>query len=343
MPTANDRIEAPTPSSRDTPTAVPMVSVVIPAHNEQQFIAQCIRSVIATGWPPDRLEILVIDHQSTDATAAVAHKAGAQILRALPEQRIGGVRNVGLKAARGEFVAFVDADCTVPKTWLSSAISLITSDATIGAVGGGPALSPPSGTWVERSLAPVTGRSGVIRKANSLVTYSFIARTRLLRNLGNFNDVVASGEDDDMSNRIRKKGLTLIAASDCRVVHFGFPTTLLQVVKKEMWHGSHHVDVRSDFDVTFVLTLLFAVASLALPLSLLAALIAPHSVSLRVPIACLAMQLLPPVLFALKKLKRSIWQWSLALPMLAVGYAYFLGHSIGVTSNLYRRLFHHAD
>jgi cellulose synthase/poly-beta-1,6-N-acetylglucosamine synthase-like glycosyltransferase len=320
----------------ETPT--PFVSVLIPAHNEEKFIGKCIASVFATGWPADRLEILVIDHQSTDATADVARTAGARVISAGRDKKIGGVRNVGLSAAQGEFVAFVDADCTVPRTWLSSAIDILSSDERVGAVGGGPALAPEDGTWVERCLAPTQGETGIVREAVTLVTYSFIARTELLRGLGNFSETVLSGEDDDMSNRIRKHGLTLIAASDCRVVHHGFASTLPQIVRKEIWHGSNHIEVRSGFDVTLVLTLTFIAASLLALACLAAVLLEPRTTILDGLIASLILQLAPPALFAAKKLKRSRWQWSLAAPMIVVGYAYFLGHAIGVLGNVRRRL-----
>ena len=319
-------------------STLPVISVLIPAHNEEHIIGRCIASVLATGWPADRLEILVIDHQSTDATAAIARAAGARVIGADHGMKIGAVRNVGLASARGEYVAFVDADCTVPSTWLRSAIDILSTDSRVGAVGGGPALAPQDGTWVERCLAPTLGPPDIIHEAISLVTYSFIAKTALLRDLGNFNETVLSGEDDDMSNRIRKHGLVLIAASDCRVIHHGFARTLAQVVRKEIWHGSNHIEVRSRFDLTLGLTLLFIAASCAGLVSLGAVLFDSRPLFLDALIASLILQLTPPGLFALKKLKRSAWQWSLAIPMFIVGYAYFFGHALGVLGNLWRRL-----
>ncbi len=337
---AQDHIKQKPPAStqRDPEAAAPFVSVLIPAHNEENSIARCIASVQATGWPSDRLEILVIDHQSTDGTAAVARDAGARVIGADRRKRIGAVRNVGLAAAQGDVVAFVDADCTVPRTWLSSAVSILVSDPRIGAVGGGPALAPEDGTWVERCLAPTQGQSGIVREAITLVTYSFITRTKLLRDLGNFNESVVSGEDDDMSNRIRRHGLILIATSDCRVVHHGFARTLRQIVRKEIWHGSNHIEVRSGLDMTLGLTLLFFAASCAVLVCLGAVLFEPRPPFLATLVGSLLLQLVPPGLFALKKLKRSRWPWSLAAPMVVVGYAYFFGHTMGVLGNLRRRL-----
>ena len=141
-----------------------------------------------------------------------------------------------------------------------------------------------------------------------------------------------------MSNRIRKQGLILIATSECRVVHHGFASTLPQIVRKEIWHGSNHLDVRTRFDLTLALTLLFVFASCMALVFLGAVLLNSRTIFLDGLITGLMLQLTPPGLFALKKLKRSGWQWSLAAPMVIVGYAYFLGHAIGVLGNICRRL-----
>lgn len=314
------------------------MSVLIPAHNEQEFIAQCIRSVIATGWPPDHLEILVIDHQSTDSTAAIAREAGATVLTASANNRIGAVRNVGLKAANGAYVAFVDADCTVPKTWLSTAIPMLASHPKIGAIGGSLALSPTSGTLVERSLAPTHITPGLIAETNSLRTSSFIAPTRLLRDLGNFSELVMSGEDDDISNRIRLRGCALIAASDCCVIHHGFAQNLPELVRKEIWHGSNHIDVRSSFDRALALTLLFIAASTSALLALCCAPFISTILLYKTLTASLIVQLISPALFAAKRLKHSGWHWRLAPFMIVVGYAFFFGHGIGVLRNATHRV-----
>jgi len=105
----------PAAAGREPGSVTPVISVLIPAHNEENFIGRCIASVIATGWPADRLEIVVIDHQSTDATATVARASGARILSADRGITIGAVRNVGLAAAREEFAEFVDAICVVTR------------------------------------------------------------------------------------------------------------------------------------------------------------------------------------------------------------------------------------
>ncbi len=317
-------------------TAMPFVSVLIPAHNEEEYISRCIASVFGTGWPHERLEILVMDNCSVDATARRARTAGADILH-VSTGRIGAVRNVGLAAAKGEFVAYVDGDCEVPSTWLHTAIDLLRSEARIGAVGG-PCLSPTDGTWVQRSLAPSKIASDHVESAKAIATSSFIARTSLLREAGGFDEALISGEDDDMSNRIRSRGLGLVSATDCRIIHHGYPRTCWKAFKKEIWHGSHHIEVRTNFDLTLILTFVFLLASIALPCLLAGTLLARGAPLFDGLCLAVLLQFAPPFLFAVKRIRQCAGDWRLALPILAVGYAYFAGHSIGVLANMWERV-----
>jgi cellulose synthase/poly-beta-1,6-N-acetylglucosamine synthase-like glycosyltransferase len=311
------------------------VSAIIPAHNEQEFIAACIASVFKCGHPRGLLEILVVDHSSTDATKALADRAGATVLQ-LKGGRIGAVRNAGLRAAKGEFIAFVDGDCLVPATWLRSAIHILESDSRIGAVGG-PCLSPNTGSWVERSLAPCYVRPGIVKPAKALATSSFIARARLLKEIGQFDESLISGEDDDLSNRIRQRGLALAWASDCHIIHNGYPRTLWEVVRKEIWHGSNHIEVRSGLDLTLALAILFLLTSAGILILLPIFIFRPSITSLSALALNVLLQFAPPLLYAFKQLKQSPRDWPLTLGFLLVGYAYFLGHSLGVLTNIWRR------
>src|SRR5262245_45417951 len=92
---------------RDVPAR--LVSVVIPAYNSGRFIADAIESVLAQG--PLDMELLVVDDGSTDQTAEVVGRYGDAVT--LIRQANAGAavaRNTGMRAARGRYVAFLDAD-----------------------------------------------------------------------------------------------------------------------------------------------------------------------------------------------------------------------------------------
>lgn len=86
-----------------------LVSVVIPAYNVGRHIAEAIDSVLAQDYP--EVELIVVDDGSTDDTAAVVSSRYPQLtLIRKPNGGAATARNAGIRAARGEFVAFLDAD-----------------------------------------------------------------------------------------------------------------------------------------------------------------------------------------------------------------------------------------
>ncbi|MBS1903196.1 MAG: glycosyltransferase [Bacteroidetes bacterium] len=103
----------------------PLVTVLVCARNEEQNIDRCIASLEQLHYPAERLQILVVDDHSTDATA----RHLSEWCRRLPHLQVlsltspheGGKVNaltVGMDAAIGEFVCITDADCQVPPSWI---------------------------------------------------------------------------------------------------------------------------------------------------------------------------------------------------------------------------------
>ncbi len=87
----------------------PLISCIVPVFNGERYLKEALDSILAQTYRP--LEVLVVDDGSTDGTAAVVRSYGAQV-RSLYQPNAGpaAARNLGLRAARGESVAFLDAD-----------------------------------------------------------------------------------------------------------------------------------------------------------------------------------------------------------------------------------------
>lgn len=101
-------------------TTPPVVSVIIPVHNGERFLAECLNSVLAQTL--EHLEVIVVDDASTDGTPqmleeyAVVHRNRLRVVTRRQPTGVSGARNAGLAAARGRYVAFVDADDVVSTT-----------------------------------------------------------------------------------------------------------------------------------------------------------------------------------------------------------------------------------
>lgn len=91
------------------------ISVVIPAHNEEEFLEMCLKSVINQVEKAD--EIIVVDNNSTDKTAEIARKYKVKLVSET-KQGISYARNKGFNSAKSDIIARCDADVKVPKDWI---------------------------------------------------------------------------------------------------------------------------------------------------------------------------------------------------------------------------------
>jgi len=124
--------------SETDPSAVPFVSVVIPARNEADRIAACVEHVLACDYPAERFEVIVVDDFSTDATAARVQRLQPALPDGSPDDEAqvrlvqmadvmthnGGSKPAavaeGVDAARGDVILTTDADCTVRPGWIQA-------------------------------------------------------------------------------------------------------------------------------------------------------------------------------------------------------------------------------
>jgi len=127
--------------SQQTPPTSPALrhSLVIPAYNEEACLPRLLDSVMAArgryAGGSDAVEVVVADNASTDATAEVARIHGCRVVR-VEKRNIGAARNGGARAARGEVLAFVDADSRIhPETFNAIDRALSAGRAVGGATG----------------------------------------------------------------------------------------------------------------------------------------------------------------------------------------------------------------
>lgn len=104
-----------------------MVSVIIPAYNCEQYIEECVTSILEQTY--ENFEVLIVDDGSTDHTAEIAQKLMMRDTRveviSMKNQGVSHARNVGLANAKGEFVTFLDADDYLSPYILEKAVGCV--------------------------------------------------------------------------------------------------------------------------------------------------------------------------------------------------------------------------
>ena len=93
-------------------TNLPTVSLIVPAYDEGEVIAEKVANALALDYPRERLQVIVASDGSSDATAERARAAGADLVLELPPGGKVAALNAGAEAATGEILAFSDANCS---------------------------------------------------------------------------------------------------------------------------------------------------------------------------------------------------------------------------------------
>ena len=184
----------------------PAVSVVIPAYNAAWCVGKAIDSVLAQDFRD--FELIVVDDGSTDETAAVLSGYGDAIR--VVHQANGGMshaRNAGIRAARGEFIAFLDADDWWLPGKLGNQIELMRSNTGIGFSSTAARVEDPEGrllnAWpcspCETSFLAhlFQGNAGIAGGSSALMV-----RRALLEKTGGYDETLGGVEDADLWIRL---------------------------------------------------------------------------------------------------------------------------------------------
>jgi glycosyltransferase involved in cell wall biosynthesis len=185
---------------------VPAVSVVVPAYNAAWCLGKAVDSVLAQDYRD--FELIVVDDGSTDGTASVLADYGdaVRVVRQ-PNGGLSSARNAGIRAARGEFVAFLDADDWWLPGKLHRQVELMRSRPDVGFSSTAARVEDPDGRllnvwgcaqWEGSFLVHLFGSNADVAGSGSAV----MARRAMFDRVGGFDESLRSLEDIDMWMRL---------------------------------------------------------------------------------------------------------------------------------------------
>jgi mycofactocin system glycosyltransferase len=194
----------------------PSITVIIPVRNRPGEISACLNSLELIDYPSEKLEIIVVDDASYDATPEMVRRFPCVRLISQTEHRQASFcRNLGAQQARGELLAFIDSDCTAAPLWLKALVSAF-RDPTIGAVGGlVDAACEDKGLDRYEMVKSALKMGSWFKRSNPKERFfyvpacNFLVRRELFLNLGGFRESLHVGEDVDFCWRLQDQGFKL--------------------------------------------------------------------------------------------------------------------------------------
>ena len=195
-----------------------VISVVIPHLNQPAMLGRCLDSLAAGQRRPD--EVLVVDNGSTELPHAVCDRPGVRLLQEA-EPGPGPARNRGVAAARGDVVAFIDADCLADPGWLAAAEAALV-DPAAGILGGDVRIAlrdPARMTALEAYESEYAYRMDrYIAREGYTGTGNLVVRRAILAEVGPFCGL-SMAEDRDWGQRATRAGHRIRFVPDMRVYH----------------------------------------------------------------------------------------------------------------------------
>ncbi len=184
------------------------ISVIIPAYNEERYLADCLESLLSARTAAVA-EIFVVDNASTDRTAEIASGfAGVRVLRE-PRKGTTHARQRGINEARGDVLAFVDADVRVPKGWFERIERVFSAPGAPVALSG-PMYYPDASRYTRFMTAAywyLLAYPAYLAARHMIVGGNFAATRAALLATGGFDpNIDFYGDDTDIARKLKKIG-----------------------------------------------------------------------------------------------------------------------------------------
>lgn len=233
---------------------LPFVSVIVPVYNGERHIGNCIKSLLALNYPSSKIEIIIVDNNSKDATYRLIQEFPVISLIEDKVQSSYAARNAGIKKSRGEILAFTDSDCIADKDWIVQAAEQF-RDEHVGCVAGEIIGYSPS-NYIEEYLV----RKSVLSHAEGTLkhwylpyaqTANAIYRREIFNAIGLFEEKWVSAGDTDLTWRmLLNTGYKIQYCKDSFIYHVHRSTLKGYFKQRKTW-GYGEVLVHKKYKVNY--------------------------------------------------------------------------------------------
>jgi GT2 family glycosyltransferase len=197
----------------------PRVSVVVCSYNGGATLDECLASLGRLDYPD--YEVILVDDGSTDDTRQIVARFPWVLAIHQPNQGLSEARNVGLRAASGEIVAYTDSDCYVDKDWLTCLVAQLLAGDAAGV--GGPNFAPEDGS-LAACVAACPGQPTHVLESDQVAEHipgcNMAFRREALEGINGFDPQFRkAGDDVDVCWRLQQAGRWITFAPAAFVWH----------------------------------------------------------------------------------------------------------------------------
>lgn len=211
------------------------ISFIIPAYNEEVFLPSVLKNIAKYTPPELTYEVIVADNGSEDKTVQLARKAGAKVLID-KKATIGGLRNLAVDSSTGKVLVILDADILLTQMWADNIVDVHKSlmGDCYQVTGSRCGIPTPAG-WIEKAwFKPLVNQTQAVKYINS---GHLIVSRKLFDIVGGFDVNLETGEDYAFGQAALQAKAVITNNPLLSVVHKGYPKTIYQFMRREMWHG----------------------------------------------------------------------------------------------------------
>jgi cellulose synthase/poly-beta-1,6-N-acetylglucosamine synthase-like glycosyltransferase len=222
----------------------PSVTVVVPVRNGEQTIQQLLESLQKLDYDRNKVEVIVVDGNSTDKTREIVKKYPVNLV-VEKKKGLNLARNIGIKCSNGEIIAFTDADCIVPPNWITKIVENF-KDPKVSCVGGSAKalendfISQYADNSIVR-LMPFFTKREELEKVKPFFRHpagcNMAFRRKVAEEVGYFDENIQYGFDEvEFADRICRAGYKMVLDPDVVVWH-KHRSTLKEFLKQNFQYG----------------------------------------------------------------------------------------------------------
>ncbi len=219
-----------------TVTQVPKVTIIVASYNNQDTIAECLKSILALDYPEGYVEVIVMDGLSRDSTVEIAQQFPIKVIS------IGlnapAAYNYAMKIASYPILGFIDSDAKVERDWLTKVVPHL-SEPQVAGVSGSIETWNNDNPWARSIGYELKNRYNRLGKyTGRIATMNLLLKKTVIEEAGGWDEKLPSQYDTDFGFRISSKGYKIAYEPTAVCYHFN-RTTLKAFYRQQLQYGKN--------------------------------------------------------------------------------------------------------